>query len=115
MRVALDALYEGKPAPPEVLSALTDAERTEIASLARTARVVGLSLNQPVPTAEMQASALARAHEEMAKKPPPTPRDRGNPADRPGSADGSTQRSAGSDAEGGNWFTRLFKKPGSSR
>lgn len=100
MRVALDALYAGKPAPPEVLAALTEAERAEIASLARTARVVGLSLNQPIPTAEMEASALARAHEEMTKKAAAAP------------ASHSTS-SGDTGTESGNWFTRLFKKPGS--
>ena len=99
MRVALDALYEGKTAPPELLATLTDEERAEVASLARTARFVGLSLNQPVPTAEMQASALARAHAEMASRPvashfpqPPLP----------------SEGEGGKDPDVGNWFTRLF-------
>ena len=97
MRVALDALYEGKPAPPEVLASLTDDERAQVASLARTARFVGLSLNQPVPTSEMQASALARAHAEMAARPaslssnPNLSEKRGEP-----------------EPNRGNWFTRLF-------
>ena len=103
MRVALDALYAGKPAPPEVLAALTEAERAEIASLARTARVVGLSLNQPIPTTEMEASALARAHEEMAKKAATAP--------SPNSGN-DKNTSAHTGADSGNWFTRLFKKPG---
>ena len=107
MRVALDALYEGKPAPPEVLASLTDAERAEVASLARTARVVALSLNQPIPTTEMESSALARAHEEMAKKiaaaPPPPP---------PNKHSGENASASGGGNDSGNWFTRLFKKPG---
>jgi hypothetical protein len=104
MRVALDALYEGKPAPPEVLASLTDAERAEVASLARTARIVGLSLNQPVPTSEMEASALARAHEEMAKK--------AATALPVKSADKNAPSPSGNN-DFGNWFTRLFKKSGS--
>ncbi|MBC7807001.1 MAG: hypothetical protein H7145_12715 [Akkermansiaceae bacterium] len=108
MRVALDALYEGKPAPPEVLASLTDAERAEVASLARTARVVGLSLNQPIPTAEVETSALARAHEEMAKKAVATP---ARPANSSGDKGSASPSGGGNDS--GNWFTRLFKKPGS--
>lgn len=94
MRVVLDALYEGRPAPPDALATLTDDERAEVASLARTARIVGLSLNQPVPTTEMESSALARAHDAMAQKGASPPVQ-------------STER-----ADDGNWFTRLFKKPG---
>lgn len=106
MRIALDALYEGKPAPPEVLASLTDAERAEVASLARTARVVGLSLNQPIPTSEMESSALARAHEEMAKKAAAAAA-----VNNAGSDKGSASSQSSNDS--GNWFTRLFKKPGS--
>lgn len=106
MRIALDALYEGKPAPPEVLASLTDAERAEVASLARTARVVGLSLNQPIPTSEMESSALARAHEEMAKKAAAAAASNSTSSDK-----GSASSQSSNDT--GNWFTRLFKKPGS--
>ena len=104
MRIALDALYENKPAPPDVLASLSDDERAEIASLARTARLVGLSLNQPVPTAEMQASALARAHEAMAARP--DSRTVAPPISRPADAAQPVESAAN-----GNWFTRLFKKP----
>ncbi|MBC8135412.1 MAG: hypothetical protein H8F28_05915 [Fibrella sp.] len=107
MRIALDALYEGKPAPPEVLASLTDAERAEVASLARTARVVGLSLNQPIPTSEMESSALARAHEEMAKKTVTAP-----PSSNTNSSDKGTPPASGGNNDTGNWFTRLFKKSG---
>ncbi len=105
MRIALDALYEGKPAPPEVLASLSDAERTEIASLARTARVVGLSLNQPIPTTEMEVSALARAHAEMARKPPAPV------AAEKTLSSNTTSPGERVEHEEGNWFTRLFKKP----
>lgn len=107
MRVALDALYEGKPAPPEVLASLSDAERAEVASLARTARVVGLSLNQPIPTSEMESAALERAHEEMAKKIAASPRA------TPGGGDKAPAPPGAGGNDSGNWFTRLFKKPGS--
>ena len=94
MRHALDALYEGIPAPPEVYAALTPDERAEVASLARTASFVRLSLNQPVPTVETEAAALARAHEAMRRQTPASRQDE-KPA-----------------PEGENWFTRLFRKPG---
>ncbi|MBC8141496.1 MAG: hypothetical protein H7Y38_08655 [Armatimonadetes bacterium] len=96
MRVCLDALYEGKPAPEGVLASLSESERAEVASLARTARLVGLSLNQPIPTTEMEASALARAHDAMAQR---------------GATSSATATPEGT-ADTGNWFTRLFKKSG---
>ncbi len=95
MRVCLDALYEGKPAPPDALASLSENERAEVASLARTARLVTASLQQPVPTAEMEASALARAHEAMAQK---------------GRASPATETPSGAITDTGNWFTRWFKK-----
>lgn len=100
MRITLDALYEGRPAPPEALAALTEKERAEVASLVRTANVVSLSLNQPEPTAEMEAAALSRAHQAMAKIP-----------SAPANTGGNTENKPESKSDTGNWFTRLFKKP----
>src|SRR5580698_10218766 len=76
MRITLDALYQGEPAPPEILACLTEDERAQVASLVRTANVVSVSLNQPTPTADMEAAALARAHQALVNRAnPPLPVD----------------------------------------
>ena len=124
MRVTLDALYQGQPAPPEALASLTEAERAQVASLVRTANVVRISLNQPTPSAEMEAAALARAHQAMASRPgpaiPPLPVDEAVALARAQQAQAKKLAAAAAmpqtdkqdkETDGGNWFTRLFKKP----
>jgi len=68
MRRVLDALLAGEPVPPEAQARLTDAERAEVASLARTAHLTKLTLAKPEPTAEMEAASLARAHAAFAQR-----------------------------------------------
>ena len=68
MRRVLDALLAGEPVPPEAQARLTDAERAEVAALARTAHLTKLTLAKPEPTAEVEAAALARAHAAFAQR-----------------------------------------------
>ncbi|MES2464523.1 MAG: hypothetical protein V4671_28510 [Armatimonadota bacterium] len=63
MQRVVDALVAGEPVPAEAQAALTDAERSEVAALARTAHLTKLTLAKPEPTAEMEAAALARARD----------------------------------------------------
>ena len=63
MQRVVDALVAGEPVPAEAQAALTDAERSEVAALARTAHLTKLTLARPEPTAEMEAAALARARD----------------------------------------------------
>ena len=63
MQRVVDALVAGEPVPADAQAALTDAERSEVAALARTAHLTKLTLARPEPTAEMEAAALARARD----------------------------------------------------
>lgn len=67
---ALDALVSGDTARPEELAALSTEEKTELTGLARTARLTHLTLANPEPTQELEAEALARAQERLAKVGP---------------------------------------------
>lgn len=62
MRRVVDALLAGEPVPPDAHAVLTEAERAEVASLARTAHLTKLTLARPEPSAEMEAASLERAH-----------------------------------------------------
>lgn len=63
MQRVVDALVAGAPVPADAQAALTDAERSEVAALARTAHLTKLTLAKPEPSAEMEAAALARARD----------------------------------------------------
>ena len=64
---ALDALLSGETATQPDASALTPDEQTELIGLARTARLTHLTLQRPEPTHELEAEALARAQEKLAR------------------------------------------------
>jgi hypothetical protein len=70
MQHVLDAMLEGASAPPEALGELTDDERAELASLARTANLTALTLHLPDPNPDAVARALARAEREMERRTP---------------------------------------------
>jgi len=117
MRITLDALYEGHAAPAEAVAALTPAERDEVTRLVRTANLARSSLNQPIPTAEMEAAALQRAHQAMANRIAT-----GAPASKSAPAKASppkpitpapiaSRTEKEKEADEANWFARLFKKP----
>ena len=61
LRRVLDALLEGRAIAPQDRAALTEAEWLELRALARTANLTRLSLHQPDPTPQAEASALAEA------------------------------------------------------
>ena len=63
MQRVVDALVAGTPVPADAQAALTDAERSEVAALARTAHLTKLTLAKPEPSAETEAAALARARD----------------------------------------------------
>ena len=63
MQRVVDALVAGEPVPADAQAALPEAERGEVAALARTAHLTKLTLARPDPTAEMEAAALARARD----------------------------------------------------
>ncbi len=71
MRRVLDALAEGVPAPPDAQAALTEAERAEIASLARTTHLAHLTLQQPAPPNEAEQASLGRAQAALENRPAP--------------------------------------------
>lgn len=78
MQRVVDALVAGEPVPADAQAAMTDAERSEVAALARTAHLTKLTLARPEPTAEMEAAALARARDAYEQRragdgPHPTP------------------------------------------
>ena len=80
MQRVIDALVAGETVPADAHAALTDAERSEVAALARTAHLTKLTLARPEPTAEMEAAALARARDAYeqrragdARQPAPAP------------------------------------------
>lgn len=84
MRLALEALLDDAPPPADALAALTDEERAELASLARTANLTSLTLHQPDPNPDAQANAWAQAEKALDRRaaapspppaaPPPKPR-----------------------------------------
>ena len=67
LRRVLDALIEGNPIEPADRAALTEAEWIELRALARTANVTRLTLHQPDPTPQAEASALAQAQRTLAE------------------------------------------------
>lgn len=68
LRQVLEAFIAGEPAPPDVVAALSEADRAEIAALTRTAQFTRLVLQSPLPSPETEAAALARAREAFAKR-----------------------------------------------
>jgi hypothetical protein len=70
MRRVVDALLEGQPAPPDAQAALTEAERAEVAALARTAHFAAATLRRPDPPDGAEAAALDRARRALAARPP---------------------------------------------
>lgn len=72
MRSVVEALIEGKTAPPEAQAALTDAERAEVAALARTAHLTRLTMHKPDPSPTVEAAALSRAQQTLAARAPIT-------------------------------------------
>jgi hypothetical protein len=63
MQRVVDALVAGEPIPADAQAKLTDAERSEVAALARTAHLTKLTLARPEPSAEREAAALAKARD----------------------------------------------------
>jgi hypothetical protein len=72
LRRVLDALLEGRAIDPKDRAALTEAEWLELRALARTANLTRLSLHQPDPTPQAEASALAEAQKTLAEVGPRT-------------------------------------------
>lgn len=85
----LDALFEGQPIPSDAQAALTEEERTEVASLARTAHLTSLTLNQPDPTDTQEQTARQKATDALANLPKSGP-------EKPESQ--------------GSWWSRWFQK-----
>lgn len=73
MRRIVEALVEGVPVPSDAEAALTPEERAEVASLARTANLTYLTLQQPDPPADAEARSLARARDALSQRPPTPP------------------------------------------
>jgi hypothetical protein len=69
LRRVLEALIEGASPPQDAQAALTDAERAEVAALARTARLTHLTLQQPDPPSGAAEAALERAHAALDNHP----------------------------------------------
>jgi len=117
MRRVLEAMVAGEPVPPEAHASLSEEERREVAALARTAHVTRLALNQPEPTLEMEAKALARAQATLATNgaarpagatplaPPPPSRSSG-----PGGGGGGPQPDEPEDESFLQWLARIFGK-----
>jgi hypothetical protein len=66
----LIALLEGESISDKDRAALTEAEWDELRALARTANLTRLTLHQPDPTPQAQASALAQAQKTLAEVGP---------------------------------------------
>jgi hypothetical protein len=66
----LDALLEGRAVDALDRAALTEAEWFELRALARTANLTRLTLHQPDPTPQAEASALAQAQKMLAELGP---------------------------------------------
>src|SRR5687767_890102 len=100
MRRVLDAMIDGQPVPPDAHEALTEAERQELAALARTAQITRLALQQPEPPEAVETQALQRAQKALTQEPP-------LPAARTGSGGG---RSDETSPQSGwrTWLSRLF-------
>jgi hypothetical protein len=67
LRRVLDALIEGRNIEPTDRAALTEAEWAELRALSRTANLTRLTLHQPDPTPQAEASALAQAQKTLAE------------------------------------------------
>ncbi|WP_395088577.1 hypothetical protein [Armatimonas sp.] len=67
LRRVLDALLEGRTIESSDRAALTEAEWIELRALARTANLTRLTLHQPDPTPQAEASALAQAQKILAE------------------------------------------------
>jgi|GEM_PF-5358860 hypothetical protein len=63
MRRVMEALLEGNPPPAEYQAQLTEAEKQEIAALARTARLTALTLERPTPNPESEEKSLLRSRQ----------------------------------------------------
>jgi sugar/nucleoside kinase (ribokinase family) len=96
MRRVLEAMLDDAPAPPDALESLTDEERAEIASLARTANLTALTLHQPDPDPDAAEKALERAEKALERRGPVPPITQTEPPQE-------TRR---------NWLERLLKRGG---
>lgn len=70
LRRVLDALLDGETISSADRAELTEAEWDELRALARTANLTRLTLHQPDPTPQAQASALAQAQKTLAEVGP---------------------------------------------
>ena len=100
MRRVLEALLDDAPAlsdEAEALESLTEAERAEVAALARTANLTALTLHQPDPDQDAAAKALARAEKAL---------------ERRGSAPSAPAAPEPTQETRRNWLERLLKRGG---
>jgi hypothetical protein len=72
MRRVVDAMVAGEPIPDDAQATLTLAEQGEVAALARTANLTYLTLQLPNPSPEAEERSLARAQQELHRRPPVT-------------------------------------------
>jgi len=72
-RRVVEALLEGQPAPPEDQAALTDAERAEVAALARTAHLTRVTLQMETPDEAAERASLDRARTQLSAQPAGVP------------------------------------------
>jgi hypothetical protein len=71
-RRVVEALIEGAPVSPHDREALTEAERAEVASFARTAHLTRLTLQNENPDPTAEQASLDRARTQLASRPPGT-------------------------------------------
>ena len=109
MRRVLEAMVAGEPVPPEAHASLSEEERREVASLARTSHVTRLALNQPEPTLEMEAKALARAQATLATTSAARPAGAAAPSIAGGAGAAPPQEEA-DDGTFLQWLARIFGK-----